>query len=226
MDSYRGFLWWGDADPGAREIEKADDEKREAEARDVIEGKHRIKRKGQDFFSGDEEEENETGRKKWSKKMLKKRKLEREDGLHKLGRSRLGDPTSIVPQSGERWNALPIAWAANPCHKGPEPPVRFAISRANSVRFADGEVNVFVDAYEQDMDSDGDDIEEVAGFSDREREDSPPTYSARDAYTLVRAAAKRNRGVSDGATMSPSFSCLPQFPITGIREKVGSSERH
>lgn len=82
---------------------------------------------------------------------------------------------------------------------------------AYSFRFADGEVNVFVDAYEQDMESDGDDIEEVAGFSDREREDSPPAYSARDAYTLVRAAAKRNRGVSD--TMPRSIRCLVPLPL-------------
>jgi hypothetical protein len=105
---------------------------------------------------------------------------------------------------------------------------------AYSFRFADGEVNVFVDAYEQDMESDGDDIEEVAGFSDREREDSPPAYSARDAYTLVRAAAKRNRGVSDTMPRSirclvrydASFPCLSSSLIMGIRMDIRSSERH
>lgn len=69
-----------------REIELADDAKREAEAKKIIQGEHRVKRKGADFFSDDDDEEEGGGkRRKWSKKERRKRKLEREDGLDKLG---------------------------------------------------------------------------------------------------------------------------------------------
>ena len=40
-----------------REIEAADDAKREAEARKVVEGEKRMKRKGQDFYSDDDSDD-------------------------------------------------------------------------------------------------------------------------------------------------------------------------
>lgn len=69
-----------------REVQAADDAKREAEAKKIIQGEHRVKRKGADFFSDDEEDETGGKRRKWSKKERRKRKLEREDGLDKLGK--------------------------------------------------------------------------------------------------------------------------------------------
>ena len=71
-----------------REIAEADDAKREAEAKKITEGHYRTKRRGMDFFS-DEEDDDERGgkRRKWSKKERRKRRLDREDGLEKLGES-------------------------------------------------------------------------------------------------------------------------------------------
>jgi len=68
-----------------REIQQADDAKREAEARKIIEGQHRTKKRGMDFMSGDEDGEEGGPKRKWSKKERRKRRLEREDGLDKLG---------------------------------------------------------------------------------------------------------------------------------------------
>ena len=72
----------------ARQIEEADDAKREAEARKITEGHYRTKRRGQDFYSDGEDEEGDEERggkrRKWSKKERRKRRLDREDGLEKL----------------------------------------------------------------------------------------------------------------------------------------------
>ena len=68
-----------------REIEQADDAKREVEARKVIEGQYRNKKRGADFFSDDEDDEEGGKRRRWSKKERRKRRLDREDGLEKLG---------------------------------------------------------------------------------------------------------------------------------------------
>jgi len=71
---------------GSREVEAADDAKREAEARKVIEGEHRLKRRGRDFLSDDEgdEEGDERRRARMSKKQRKQRRLDAKDGLSKL----------------------------------------------------------------------------------------------------------------------------------------------
>jgi len=70
-----------------REIQQADDAKREAEAKKIIEGQHRTKKRGMDFLSDDEDDEEGGKRRKWSKKERRKRRLEKEDGLDKLGES-------------------------------------------------------------------------------------------------------------------------------------------
>lgn len=132
----------------------ADDAKREAEARKIIEGQHRTKRRGQDFFSDDEDEEGRP-RKRWSKKQRAKRRLWKEDGLDKLG----------------------------PC---------FLVIPSCGADIAEGEENVFKQAYENDLDSDMESVEEMP---------SPQTFSPspikapREAYTLLRERAKLNRGV-------------------------------
>jgi len=61
-----------------------DDARREAEARKITEGQYRTKRRGLDFYSDDEDDENKPCR--LSKKQRRKRMLGREDGLDKLGR--------------------------------------------------------------------------------------------------------------------------------------------
>ncbi|WWD18187.1 hypothetical protein CI109_102636 [Kwoniella shandongensis] len=67
----------------AREIEAADDARREAEARKITEGQHRLKKRGMDFYNSDEEDD-EMKPRRWSKKQRRKRMLDREDGLDKL----------------------------------------------------------------------------------------------------------------------------------------------
>ena len=72
-----------------REIAEADDAKREAEAKKITEGHYRVKRRGKDFYS-DGEGSGDEGRgghkRKWSKRERQKRRLDREDGLEKLGK--------------------------------------------------------------------------------------------------------------------------------------------
>lgn len=64
-----------------REIEKADDEKREAAARKVTEGEYRVKRKGRDFgLSDSEDEDGKFKRKKIDKITRRKmRDMRKED---------------------------------------------------------------------------------------------------------------------------------------------------
>lgn len=69
-----------------REVQQADDAKREAEAKKITEGQYRTKRRGIDFYSDDEDDEDEPRR--LSKKQRRKRMLGREDGLDKLGQLR------------------------------------------------------------------------------------------------------------------------------------------
>ena len=74
-----------------REIAEADDAKREAEAKRITEGHYRTKRRGMDFFSDEEGDELRGGKRrkltKEERRALKKRRnLDREDGLEKLGR--------------------------------------------------------------------------------------------------------------------------------------------
>ncbi|WVR05601.1 hypothetical protein IAU60_002620 [Kwoniella sp. DSM 27419] len=64
----------------AREVQLADDEMREREARKIIEGEHRRKRRGADFADGESDDEDRP-RRKWSKTARKKRKLEEEQGV-------------------------------------------------------------------------------------------------------------------------------------------------
>lgn len=68
-----------------REIQLADDAKREAEARKVTEGQYRTKRRGKDFYSDDED--GSPRKKRWSRKQMRQRKIWKEDGLDKLGMS-------------------------------------------------------------------------------------------------------------------------------------------
>lgn len=68
----------------AREIAKADDAKREAEARKITAGEHRTKRRGRDFVSDDEEDGDGYSRRKrnrWAKIQRKIRKLDSGEGL-------------------------------------------------------------------------------------------------------------------------------------------------
>lgn len=67
-----------------RELIRQDDARMEAEAKKMTEGYYRRKRHGNDFMS-DEEEENQKSR-RLSKKQRRQRKLDREDGLYKIGR--------------------------------------------------------------------------------------------------------------------------------------------
>lgn len=66
-----------------REVQMADDAKREAEARKITEGEYRHKRRGKDFYSDDED--GSPRKKRWSKKERRARKAWKEDGLEKLG---------------------------------------------------------------------------------------------------------------------------------------------
>lgn len=68
------------------EIEKADDEKREAYARQVVDGQHRTKRRGDglDLYDSDEPEEEGNKRRRGTKEMRKKRKFEIEQGVSML----------------------------------------------------------------------------------------------------------------------------------------------
>ena len=68
---------------GRSEVAQADDACREAEARKITEGQHRTKRRGVDFLSDGESDEGKPHR--MSKKQRRKRKLDKEDGLDKLG---------------------------------------------------------------------------------------------------------------------------------------------
>jgi mediator of replication checkpoint protein 1 len=65
------------------EVAQADDARREAEAKKVTEGHLRQKRRGNEFFSEDEDEDGRP--RKWTKKQRRQRRLERDDGLFKLG---------------------------------------------------------------------------------------------------------------------------------------------
>lgn len=66
-----------------REIAQEDDARREAEAKKITDGHYRHKRRGNDFLSDEEDEE--TRSRRLTKKQRRQRKLEREDGLYKLG---------------------------------------------------------------------------------------------------------------------------------------------
>ncbi|WWC88155.1 uncharacterized protein L201_003060 [Kwoniella dendrophila CBS 6074] len=68
-----------------REIQLADDARREAEARKITEGKYRNKKRGKDFLEDDELSSDDDGNKrKYSKKQKRARQLGKEDGLSKL----------------------------------------------------------------------------------------------------------------------------------------------
>ncbi|WVQ97004.1 hypothetical protein IAU59_004114 [Kwoniella sp. CBS 9459] len=145
-----------------REIQMADDARREAEARKITEGEHRRKKRGVDFYSDDDDDDDDGKKKRWSKKQRRKRKLEAEDGLVKL----------------------------------------------------DGEENVFVKAYDEDLDSDDEDIEEtplspglekqrrvyhdiaVDDDEDSQMEDPPrqPAMTYREKMEMVKKRAELNRG--------------------------------
>lgn len=71
----------------SREVEKADDARREAQAKKITEGEMRTRRKGMDFDFSDDDEGGGNKRRRWSKKERRKRRLDREDGLDKLGQS-------------------------------------------------------------------------------------------------------------------------------------------
>ncbi|KAL7423541.1 hypothetical protein Q5752_001121 [Cryptotrichosporon argae] len=66
-----------------REIEQADDARREAEARKVVDGQMRNKRRGKDFLS-DDEEDSEVRKRRLTRKQRRARRLMGEDGLAKL----------------------------------------------------------------------------------------------------------------------------------------------
>lgn len=65
----------------ARAVAAEDDARREAEAKKVVDGHYRIKRRGNEFLS---DEEDEAGP-RLSKKARRQRHIDREDGLFKLG---------------------------------------------------------------------------------------------------------------------------------------------
>lgn len=67
----------------SRQVEAADDARREAEAKKITEGHYRQKRRGNEFLSDDEDEDGKPRR--LSKKQRRQRQLDREDGLFKLG---------------------------------------------------------------------------------------------------------------------------------------------
>ncbi|KAK4684866.1 mediator of replication checkpoint protein 1, partial [Tremellales sp. Uapishka_1] len=67
----------------AREIQLADDAKREEEARKITEGNARTKRRGADWMAGDLTDDEDAPR-RLSKKQRRKRDLGKEDGLDKL----------------------------------------------------------------------------------------------------------------------------------------------
>ena len=81
---YLAMAIFDDADD-TREIQLADDAKREAEARKVTEGQYRTKRRGKDFYSDDED--GTPRKKRWSKKQMRQRRDWKEDGLERLGTS-------------------------------------------------------------------------------------------------------------------------------------------
>lgn len=64
-------------------MEQADDARREAEAKKVAEGHYRVKRRGNEFLSDEEDEEGKPRR--WTKKQRRQRRLDKEDGLFTLG---------------------------------------------------------------------------------------------------------------------------------------------
>ncbi|WVF70952.1 hypothetical protein IAT40_005747 [Kwoniella sp. CBS 6097] len=148
-----------------REIQMADDARREAEARKITEGDYRRKKRGVDFFSDDEEDE-DGKKKRWSKKQRRKRQLDNEDGLFRLP----------------------------------------------------GEQNVFAQAYNEDLDSDEEDIEEtplspglerqrqvyqdvVVDNEEEEEEDMDgagaprqPALTFREKMEMVKKRGQMNRG--------------------------------
>lgn len=67
-----------------REITREDDARMEAEAKKMTEGYYRRKRHGNEFMSDEEDEDGKV--RKFSKKQRRQRKLDREDGLYKIGR--------------------------------------------------------------------------------------------------------------------------------------------
>ncbi|KAK8865630.1 hypothetical protein IAR55_000775 [Kwoniella newhampshirensis] len=152
----------------AREIEAADDARREAEARKITEGQHRMKRKGMDFVGSDEDED-DTKTRRWTKKMRKKRKLDREDGLDKL----------------------------------------------------DGELNVFRQAYDEDLESDEeDDIDETplspmfAGKTLSLSPERAPKRSLRETHEMLRKRAEMNRG-QDLDEMENALDAEFDVPVIG-----------
>lgn len=72
------------ADYPRREDQRLDDQKREEEAKKITAGEARVKRRGVDFFSGDEDEE---GKPRLSKKQRRQRRLGKKDELMQLGGS-------------------------------------------------------------------------------------------------------------------------------------------
>ncbi|BEI87151.1 hypothetical protein CcaverHIS002_0704970 [Cutaneotrichosporon cavernicola] len=125
----------------ARAMDAEDDARREAEAKKVVEGHYRVKRRGNEFLS---DEEDEAGP-RMSKKARRQRRIDREDGLFKLS----------------------------------------------------GESNVFLQAYEEDLES------------DNEFDEAPPSpglvespvmrLSARERDALLKQRARMN---TDGAEFS------------------------
>lgn len=122
-------------------MEQADDARREAEAKKVIEGHHRIKRRGNDFLS--DEEDDEEGRPRLTKRQRKERRLAQAKAVLELG----------------------------------------------------DEANVFVDTYDEDLDTDNE-IEEddaaPAGFMSPDKQ----VWSAQERQDMLRARARMNESVS------------------------------
>ncbi|OCF43223.1 hypothetical protein I317_02931 [Kwoniella heveanensis CBS 569] len=176
-----------------REIQMADDAKREAEARKITEGDYRRKKRGVDFYSDDEDDE-DGKRKRWSKKQRRKRQLDNEDGLVRLP----------------------------------------------------GEQNVFVKAYEEDLDSDDEDIEEtplspgldrqrrvyqdvIADDAAVEEDDGPrqPALTFRQTLDMVKQRAAMNRGkttaeieAEDAIDRDDDIAADPSFGASRMRRNT------
>ncbi|WVQ85692.1 hypothetical protein IAT38_007858 [Cryptococcus sp. DSM 104549] len=120
-----------------REIEVEDDKRREAEARKIAEGKHRIKRRGKEFGSDSEDEEG--GKKRWNKKQRKAlRQLKTDEGAfldnernvfqttyeqeHQSDDDSIGDGTDPTWQQPERERSIT------------PPPKRSAREKATALR--------------------------------------------------------------------------------------------
>ncbi|EIW72820.1 hypothetical protein TREMEDRAFT_58988 [Tremella mesenterica DSM 1558] len=140
----------------AREIEQQDDEKREGQAKKIIEGEYRTKRRGADFYSDDDDDDGHPRR--LSKKQRRKRMLGKEDGLDKL----------------------------------------------------EGEANVFKRAYEVDLESDDDSIEEELP---PRTSPTPQKKSMRDVRDMLKQRAIMNRETADDSDVDMSGAYRTASPI-------------